>query len=187
MSKSLRRRIRKGRQQAIKRFNKHKNRNLMAEHGVHQFVIVLDHLKPNFNIGKIFRSADAFGAHEIHLVGIDFFDPSPAMGSFKTVPAKFHEDFDACYNDLTSCGYTLYTLEPSEERLLPATSLPSKSAFILGHEEYGICFDKTEYDGIKSLKIPQFGNVESLNVSIAASVVMYEYLKQHNPKFEGRR
>ena len=52
--------------------------------------------------------------------------------------------------------------------------LPAKSAFIFGNEEFGHSFNKDDYYAIKSLKIDQFGRVESLNVSIAASIVMYE-------------
>jgi tRNA G18 (ribose-2'-O)-methylase SpoU len=54
-----------------------------------------------------------------------------------------------------------------------------RSAFIFGHEEYGLSFDPGAYPGLAALSIPQCGRTESLNVSVAASVVMYEYLRQH--------
>ena len=165
---------------ALKRFRRQKQINLLAEPGEHRFIIVLDHLKPAFNIGKIFRSADAFGAREVHLVGIDFFDPAPAMGSFKWVPARFHIDFESCHDDLATRGYTIYTLEPNDGDKLPAVKMPARSAFVLGHEEFGLSFKRKNFEGIKSLTVPQFGKVESLNVSIAASIVMYEYVRQHS-------
>jgi len=56
--------------------------------------------------------------------------------------------------------------------------LPAKSAFILGNEGLGISFNPENYPEIASLAIPQFGSMESLNVSIAASIVMYEYIRQ---------
>jgi tRNA G18 (ribose-2'-O)-methylase SpoU len=56
--------------------------------------------------------------------------------------------------------------------------LPHKSAFILGHEEFGCSFVPDDYPQMQTLTIPQFGSVQSLNVSIAASVVMYEYVRQ---------
>ena len=64
-----------------------------AKPGVHDFVLILDGLKPDFNVGKVFRSADAFGAREVHLVNIPFFNVFPSRGSFKHVPAKFHSNF----------------------------------------------------------------------------------------------
>ena len=177
--RSLRRRIQKQRQVARRRFERHRRLNLLAKAGDFDYVVVLDHLKVGFNIGKIFRSAEAFGAREVYLVGIDYFDPAPAMGGFKYVPARFFDAFADAYRDLTGCGYTLFTLEPGSGENLSHVRLPVKSAFVVGHEELGHSFRRDDFAGIRALRIPQFGRVESLNVSIAASVVMYEYIRQH--------
>lgn len=151
----------------------------MAEPGPHPFIIVLDHLKASYNVAKIFRSAQAFGAHEVHLIGIGPFDPAPAKGAFKAVPARFHDSFESCYNDLRGRDYSLYTLEPGECEPLPGAALPEKSAFIMGHEEVGLSFERADYPDLRALTIPQFGPVQSLNVSVAASIVMYEYVRLH--------
>jgi tRNA G18 (ribose-2'-O)-methylase SpoU len=76
----------------------------------------------------------------------------------------------------------MFTLEPEDGRSLMDVSLPEKSAFIFGHEEFGISFDKNDYEDIGTIQIPQFGRSQSLNVSIAASIVMYEYIRQHGEK-----
>jgi tRNA G18 (ribose-2'-O)-methylase SpoU len=177
--RQLRKRLETERKIALRRFEKHRRKNLLATPGDFPYIIVLDRLKPLYNIGKIFRSAEAFGAHEVHLIGIDFFDPAPAMGSFKWVPARFHETFDTCYQDLTARGYEIFTLEPTNGKPLTTSTLPKKSAFIFGHEEFGISFDPRDFEGISSLRIPQRGKLQSLNVSVAASLVMYEYFRQH--------
>lgn len=175
----LRRNLAAQRRIARKRFERQRRANLLATAGRHRFVIVLDRLKPAFNIGKIFRSADAFGAREIHLVGIDFFNPAPAMGSFKWVPARFHDDFDTCYDQLRQEHYSIFTLDPAADRALTSARLPRRSAFVFGHEEFGLSVSLDRYPDLKPLRIPQIGRVQSLNVSIAASVVMYEYFRQH--------
>jgi tRNA G18 (ribose-2'-O)-methylase SpoU len=167
-----------GRRLAIKRFKNQLRRNILASPGRHQFIIVLDHLKPRYNIGKIFRSADAFGAHEIHLVGIDFFDPAPAMGSFKWVPAKFFEDAHGCIMQLLERDYHIFLLDPLSGTCLTQAVFPPRSAFVFGHEEYGFSFDPNSYTEISRLTIPQYGKVQSLNVSVAASLTMYEYVRQ---------
>ena len=182
MSSSKKRQKRSQAEQAQWLFRRHKNANLLAEPGMNEFIVVLDHVKSDFNIGKIFRTADAFGAREVHLLGINYFDPTPAKGSFKWVPAKFHEDMATCYAELSSRGYTLFTLDPGQGALLSDVLLPAKSAFILGHEEFGHSFDYQEYRQIQPLRIPQVGRVQSLNVSIAASLVMYEYIRQQSSK-----
>ena len=164
---------------AQKRFRRERNRNRLATPGTHDCIIVLDHLKPTFNIGKIFRSAEAFSAKEIHLVGIDFFDPAPGMGAFKWVPAVFHTNFLACYVELLKQGYTPFILEPGKGEPVTTARLPRKSAFIFGHEEYGLSFEPDLYPEVRQLTIPQYGRSESLNVSVAASIILYEYVRQH--------
>lgn len=161
------------------RYEKHRRKNLFAEPGVHEFVLVLDNLKASFNVAKIFRSAQAFGAHSVHLVNIGKFDPSPAKGAFKYVPACFYDDFSSCYDYLHSQGYEFFILEPANSTLLHQAKLPAKSAFVLGNEELGISFKPEDYPNLQRLAIQQFGNVESLNVSIAASIVMYQYCVNH--------
>ena len=177
--RNIRRHHQKERRSAIKRFKKQKRLNLLAQPGRHPFIIVLDHLKPAFNIGKIFRSADAFGAAEVHLVATDFFDPAPAKGSFKWVPARFHADFASCYAELVERNFTLFMMEACRGKELASVNLPPKSAFIFGNEEFGPQFSRDSFPAINSLRIRQVGKVESLNVSIAASIVMYEYVRQN--------
>ena len=161
------------------RYDKERQRNVMAKPGVHQFCLVLDHLKPFFNPPKIFRSAEAFGASGIWLVGIGPFDPAPAKGSFRKVPARFFDSFSDCHLDLQQSGYQPFVLDPQADLLLTQVPLPAKTAFIFGHEELGCSFAAADYPDLTRLKIPQFGSVQSLNVSIAASVTMYEFARQH--------
>jgi len=172
------------RRQLELRYAKERQKNVLARPGCHEFVLVLDRLKPGFNVAKIFRAAEAFGAHAVHLIDIGPFDPAPAKGSFRKVPARFHADFAACHAQLRATGYTLFALDPDGATPLPATPLPRRSAFILGHEEFGFSFDRSAYPEIQSLAIPQFGSVQSLNVSIAAAVVMYEYVRNFGVRSE---
>ena len=171
---------REARDLALLRYIKQRHKNLLARPGSHDFILVLDHMKAGFNVAKIFRSAEAFGAHEIHLIDIGPFDPAPAKGGFKKVPARFFDDFKESYENLLTRGYRIFRLEAAGESSLTRVRLPPKAAFILGHEEWGHSFTKADYPDISSLSIPQFGQVESLNVAVAASIVMYEYVRQHS-------
>ena len=166
------------RSQALRRYAKQRQRNLLAKPGERSFVVVLDHLKAGFNVPKIFRSAQAFGAREVHLIDIGPFDPAPAKGAFKAVPARFFDDFSESYRSLRESGYKLFTLEPIGGTPLCECDLPENSAFVLGHEEMGLSFQRADYPDIRSLTIPHSGAVESLNVSVAASIVMYEYVRR---------
>lgn len=164
--------------QALLHYKKQRRRNLLYKPGVHDFIIVLDSLKAGFNIPKILRSAEIFGACEIHLVDIGPFDPAPGKGAFKNVPAHFFGSFDQCYANLIERSYTLFTLEADKGEPLARAEIPVKSVFIFGHEEFGLSFEPAQFPGIKGLSIPQFGRIEGLNVSVAASIVMYEYIRR---------
>ena len=166
--------------QAMLRYRKQVRLNRLAKPGVHAMVIVLDHLKAGFNVAKIFRSAEALGAHEVQLVGIGPFDPAPAKGGFKKVPARCFDDFADARRDLSERGYRVFALKPEAGRgNLAETRLPLRSAFVIGHEEFGISFDHADFPEIDCLSIPHFGTTQSLNVSVAASIMMYEYVRQH--------
>jgi tRNA G18 (ribose-2'-O)-methylase SpoU len=153
---------------------------LTAPPGPFPFVYVLHRLKPTFNVGKIIRTANAFGAHEVHLIGIPLFNPKPCLGTLKQTRTKTFETFEESYEDLVGRGYRLYALDPTATHLLGRESLAEKSAFIIGHEEFGIPFKPGDYSNVEFVKIAQFGKVQSLNASVAASVAGYEYLRQQN-------
>jgi tRNA G18 (ribose-2'-O)-methylase SpoU len=164
----------------MRRYAKQRQRNLLAKPGEQPFIIVLDHLKAGFNVPKIFRSAQAFGAREVHLIDIGPFDPAPAKGAFKAVPARFFDTFAESHQSLRERGYQLFTLEPDGGIPLSDCSLPRRSAFVFGHEEVGLSFAQAEFPDVRSLTIAQIGVLESLNVSVAASIVMYEYTRRRH-------
>lgn len=163
----------------LQRFAKQKQRNVLAQPGPRDLIVILDGLKPNYNIGKIFRSAEAFGVRQIHLAGIEAFDPAPAKGALKHVPAVFEERFANAYAKLREEGYAFFIFMPGVEQSFEQVALPRKSAFVFGHEEFGYSFDPGEYEGLLPVRISQVGRVDSLNVSVAASIAMYEYGRQH--------
>ena len=153
---------------------------LMAKPGPYPYTLILDHLKVDFNIGKIIRSAEAFGAHAVDVVGTPFFDPMPAKGCMKRVPWSMKKTFHESYEHWDSQGYTFYGFDSEASKSLHEIEFPDKSAFILGNEGFGLSFKKEHYPKINLIKIPQLGLVESLNVAVAASIVMYEYSRSRN-------
>lgn len=155
---------------------------MMAKPGPYPFVMILDHLKVDFNIGKIIRSAEAFGAMGIDVVGTIFFDPMPAKGCMKRVPWAMKKTFQESYQKWHDEGYTFYAFDSEAEEALHEITFPEKSVFIMGNEGFGFSFKKEHYPKIKFIKIPQIGLVESLNVSVAASIVMYEFARARNFK-----
>ena len=146
--------------------------------GPFSFVLVLDHLKAGFNVPKIIRAANAFGASELHLINIGMFDPGPAKGTLRQTRCLSYPTFKDSYAALSERGYTFYCLDHRSDETLGGTQFPEKTAFILGHEEYGFSFKREDYPLVRGLRIKQFGQVQSLNVSIAASLACYEWVRQ---------
>lgn len=157
------------------RYRKELQRNLLAEPGQHAMQLVLNRLKPGFGVANILRSSEVFSVARVHLVGIGAFDPAPAKGGLRKVPVSVWEEFAPCHAALNAEGYSLFSLDPGAALLLGDASLPAKSAFIFGHEEFGSAIDRELTPQPTALKIPQFGQTESLNVGTAAAIVMYDY------------
>jgi tRNA G18 (ribose-2'-O)-methylase SpoU len=186
VARKTRSRWRTPEEQARWAFERHRNANRLAKPGRTEMVLVLDHPKPDFNVGKIFRAADAFGVREIHLIGIEWFNPAPAMGAFKHVPARFHDEIDDCCAGLVAEKYQLIGLDPERGEDIRSMRLPARSAFLFGHEEYGLRPDARLLPDLAWAKIPQFGKTRSLNLSVAAAIAMYEYIRQHPPELGSR-
>jgi tRNA G18 (ribose-2'-O)-methylase SpoU len=151
-----------------------------AKLGPHEMIFVLDHLKDDYNIGKIFRSAEIMGVQQIFIIGTKFFDCVPAKGTVRKLKAEFFPDFKSCLEKLQQLQFHLYALDVKGEEFLGKVALPTKSAFIMGHEEFGLSFNPLDFPEIRLMKIKQFGKTQSLNVSIAASMVMHEYNRLHH-------
>lgn len=163
---------------ALWRYERQRRANLRASPGPLPVAVVLERLRPDFNVPKIFRSAQAFGAHAVHLVDIGPFDPAPGKGAFKHVPARFHADFPACRRELLADGFGLVALDPYAETQLPDAGLPARCAFILGHESDGLSESVLGDPHVTRVAIPRLGSIDSLNVAVAASIALYEFARR---------
>ena len=160
--------------------NQHK-----AQEGIHDLIIVLDHLKGNFNMGKIIRTCETFSIKEVHIIGTKFFDPTTAKGALKRVKIYWYDDIDESISRLKKLDFKLIAFDSKAKEFLGDRDLPKKSAFLFGHEEFGplaLRDGKIKEDDVLSLKIRQYGLTESLNVSVAASIAMYDYIRVYGEK-----
>ena len=79
--------------------------------------------------------------------------------------------------ELAKEGYALYAIHPRGEASFGGISFPEKTAFLVGHEEFGFSFDLANHPEVTLVQVPQVGIVESLNVAVAASIAAYDYLR----------
>jgi 23S rRNA (guanosine2251-2'-O)-methyltransferase len=149
-------------------------------------VVVLDDIRSLNNIGSFFRTADAFNIEKIILLGITATPPhrdihKTALGSTETVRWEHQEDKLMCLKELKNKGYELCVLEQTEKTTLlqEVSSLPNRpTALIFGNEVNGVAQELIDFSD-RIIEIPQFGTKHSLNVSVCAGIVMWEFCKKY--------
>ena len=146
--------------------------------GKHNLTLVLDNLKRGFNIGKIFRSADVFSIHQVHVVGTKEFNPYPAKGALRRVPLKFFSTLNESISELKSSGHEIFVFDTHTDDYLDSAEISSKAAFVFGNEEFGPKLEGVDSSDYRKIKIRHFGVTESLNVSVAASIACYEFSRR---------
>lgn len=142
--------------------------------------VILDNVRSALNVGSIFRTADAFGVEELLLCGITATPPSrevhkTALGAELTVPYRYFKETKEIVSMLRAQGYTIVAVEQAESSVwLQDFSAKdgSKYAYVMGNEVDGVSAEVLELCDVV-VEIPQQGSKKSLNVSVAAGVVMW--------------
>ncbi len=149
-------------------------------------VVVLDNVRSMHNVGSVFRTADAFLISGIWLCG---YTPRPphrdihktALGATETVKWQYAERTVEDVGALKDEGFRIFAVE-QVEKSIPLHEFSSekagKMALIFGNEVTGIDAEVLKFcDG--SIEIPQFGMKHSLNISVAAGIVLWELTKRN--------
>ncbi|MBO9572126.1 MAG: RNA methyltransferase [Chitinophagaceae bacterium] len=144
-------------------------------------VVILDNVRSMHNVGSVFRTADAFLISGIWLCG---YTPRPphrdinktALGATETVEWKYAGTTIEAVNVLKQEGYRIFAVEQVEKSIpLQEFSFTKeeKIAVIFGNEVTGVDAEVVRNsDGC--IEIPQFGMKHSLNISVAAGIVLWE-------------
>ncbi|HAT03538.1 MAG TPA: RNA methyltransferase [Candidatus Magasanikbacteria bacterium] len=149
-----------------------------------QFCLILPDIRSCHNVGAMFRTADAFGVTKIFLVGYTSCPPKPqidkvSLGAETWVPWEQRKDLKRLINSLKKKGVFVVGLEKtktSEDIGILDIKDIKDIALIVGNEVDGISEDILRLcDNV--VHIPMHGRKESLNVSIAAGIAMYEIKK----------
>lgn len=148
--------------------------------------VVLENIHDPHNVSAIFRSCDAVGVPEVSLVyNIEQFPrigKKSSASAFKWVKNKKYKSIEECYSCLRSGGYKIYASSISaESKSIYDLDLSENTAIVLGNEHRGVSSDAQKLADEKFI-IPMYGMVQSLNVSVAAAVVLYEALRQRQAK-----
>lgn len=146
-----------------------------------EVVLVLHNVRSRFNVGAIFRTADAAGVSKIYLCGITPAPPHPkidkvALGAEKTVAFEHVRQTQRLLAKLKKESYYLVSLEQSKKSI-PYYSLKPRFplALVVGSEVKGTPSSILRICN-KIVEIPMHGKKESLNVGIATGIVLFDII-----------
>jgi len=145
------------------------------------FIIVLDNVRSQSNVGSVFRTADAFLTEAIYLCGITATPPhreiqKTALGATESVSWRYFASTAEAVAELKARGYIIIAVEQAEgavELQDMVTEQGKKYALIFGHEINGV--DQSIVDMCDlCIEIPQFGTKHSFNIAVSAGIVLWE-------------
>ena len=148
-------------------------------------IIILDDIRSLNNIGSIFRTCDAFKIEKIYLCGITATPPNrkitkTAIGATESVDWEYYENINDLVSELKNNGTMIWAVEQTEN-----SKMLSKMENIDGNKKHALVFGN-EINGVKQnvinscnnvIEINQYGTKHSLNVSIAAGIVIWNFFK----------
>ena len=144
-----------------------------------ELCLILYNIRSAYNVGSIFRTADAAGVKKIFICG---YSPTPndkkvvktALGAEKSVPWEYHRQTWQLMKKLKKEGTQIIALEQTKKSVDYRQFKPRfPMALVLGNEVGGLSKKILEYAD-KIIEIPMFGRKESLNVAVAAGIAIYK-------------
>ncbi len=148
------------------------------------FVIILDNVRSQANVGSVFRTADAFLVEKICLCGITSTPPhreirKTALGATESVSWDYYPSTMEAVTELKGKGYRLVGIEQAEgsvELQNMVVDVKEKYALVFGHEVNGV--DQEVLNNCDMcIEIPQFGTKHSFNIAVSAGIVLWEMSK----------
>ena len=148
--------------------------------------VVIENIHDPHNVSAIFRTCDAVGVPKVSLIyNVEKFPKigkKSSASAFKWVEKEKYKEIDDCYSSLRSEGFKIYASALNENSLnLFDLDLTERVAVVLGNEHRGVSEEAAE-SADETFMIPMFGMVQSLNVSVASAVILYEALRQRLAK-----
>lgn len=149
-------------------------------------IVILDDIRSLSNIGSFFRTADAFNVEKVYLCGITAIPPhreiqKTALGATDSIEWEYRESITELVRELQTNQIHVVSIEQTEQTTLLQDIHQlnaEKFALVFGNEVNGVNQEVVnQSDNV--VEIPQFGTKHSLNVSVCAGVVLWEFSKRY--------
>lgn len=155
----------------------------------HPITVVLDNIRSIYNVGSIFRTSDAARIEKLWLTG---YTGTPAhrgihktaLGAQDTVPWESTGNPKEVIEQFRKKGYTIAALEITDTPMFPAQLQPAHFplCLLIGNEVSGVQAELVEMADL-ALEIPQFGAKQSLNVSVAFGIGIFDIVRRYRALF----
>jgi TrmH family RNA methyltransferase len=148
-------------------------------------IVVLESVEKPGNVGAILRSADASGVDAVVVCDplTDLYNPNlirSSVGAFFSVPCVACSS-EACIAYLKSHSISILTAQLQDSHLYYDTDMRRSTAIVMGTESTGLT-DQWRQAATAHIRIPMLGRLDSLNVSVSAAILLFEAVRQRNPK-----
>jgi tRNA G18 (ribose-2'-O)-methylase SpoU len=143
------------------------------------FSVAIENWQHDMNIGSIVRSANAFGAETVHIVGRKRWNKRGAMVTDRYQHVLHHETVATFLEWARAAGRPIVAIDNVPGSVLIETfDFPLDAILLFGQEGPGLSADAIEAaDAV--VEISQFGSTRSINASAAAAVAMHAWIRQH--------
>jgi 23S rRNA (guanosine2251-2'-O)-methyltransferase len=154
------------------------------EQGKDPFLVLLDGITDVRNFGAIARTCECAGVHAIVIpskdsVSVQADAMKTSAGALNVIPVCKEKSINRSIRYLKNCGVTVIAASEKGVKNYTEISYTGPVAIVVGAEDAGISLENLRIcDEI--VKIPLFGTIASLNVSVATSIVVYEAVRQRN-------
>jgi tRNA (guanosine-2'-O-)-methyltransferase len=154
----------------------------VIRHRQPDLTVVMENIHDPHNVSAVLRSCDAAGVMEVQLIYTDVDFPTigkkSSASAKKWVELRQFKSVNDCYKKLHEEGFTIFATYLEEKaKSLFEINMTKKVAIVVGNEHKGVSTEAAQSaDGI--LKIPMFGMIQSLNVSVATAVILFEAVRQ---------
>lgn len=141
--------------------------------------VAIENWQHDMNIGTIVRTANAFNVRMVHVIGKRHWNRRGAMVTDKYLEIRHHSSIDDFLAAIEDDRMVVAVDNYPEAVELSQTTLPNKAVLVFGGEGPGLSNEMRSKSSMM-VKIEQLGSTRSVNVGVAAGIVMYEWLKQHH-------
>ena len=139
--------------------------------------IAIENTLRDFNMGTIVRSANAFGVRTVHVIGRRQWNKRGAMATDKYLNIIYHNTSEEFKRKVGNVP--IFAIDNIKgARSLSQITFPKKCIVLFGQEGPGVSQECLQIAD-QIIAIEQLGSTRSVNVGVAAGIVMYEYLRQH--------